>query len=241
MQPKIINISSITLSKYHLKLLSHGTKFTPTQKGNYFDAKKFTEDFTRRIKIKHNFHNSSYNDDSYVRKKSNRPITCKDDELNQILRIIEKLEPDKSAIADNLSKEERTALFDLRDNNEIIIKEADKGGAIVIMDKEFYEKKLILNDHLNDPNTYREINPNSDHETAKKLNTLMKKHASCLTKKEMDYVTNYDWTTSEFYIRPKIHKCKSILNEIKHNLNEIINLHGIMDLVGRPIRDKKFK
>ena len=125
MQPKIINVSSVTLSKFHLKLLSHGTKFTPTTKGNYFDAKKYTEDFTRRIKLKHNFQDSSYIDNSYVKKKSNTPIATKDDDLNQIIRIIEKIEPEKSSRKDNLTKEEITALHDLRNNPNIVIKEAE--------------------------------------------------------------------------------------------------------------------
>ena len=55
-QPKIINLSTLTLSQFHLKLLSHGTKFAPVTKGNYFDAKKCTEEFTRKIKNKFDYH-----------------------------------------------------------------------------------------------------------------------------------------------------------------------------------------
>ena len=44
-----------------------------------------------------------------------------------------------------------------------------------------------------------------------------------------------NWRTSEFYIRPKVHKCKSVLEEIKKNPQHVINADGAADLVGRPI------
>ena len=40
------------------------------------------------------------------------------------------------------NKSEREALHKLKQNRNIIIKEADKGSAIVIMDAEFYERKI---------------------------------------------------------------------------------------------------
>ena len=39
-QPKIINVSPLSLTKHHLKLFSHGSKFAPVTKGTYIDAKK---------------------------------------------------------------------------------------------------------------------------------------------------------------------------------------------------------
>ena len=49
---------------------------------------------------------------------------------------------------DNLSKDERPALSELQNKNDIIIKRADKGGNFVIMDKDFYRDKLVLAGHL---------------------------------------------------------------------------------------------
>ena len=42
----------------------------------------------------------------------------------------------------NLSKNEQNALKDLRNDRSIIIKEADKGGGVLIMDRDFYENKI---------------------------------------------------------------------------------------------------
>ena len=42
----------------------------------------------------------------------------------------------------NLSKNEQNALKDLRNDRRIIIKEADKGGGVVIMDRDFMKTKF---------------------------------------------------------------------------------------------------
>ena len=219
-----------------MKLLSHGTKFTPITEGNYFDAKRCTEEFTEKLKKKFVYHNSDYTDNSLVRKTSTRQTNCTDEEMKQIIRTIDILEPDKSSNKDNLTPEEREALQDLRNDQRIIIKEADKCGALVIMNREFYENKLILADHLYDQNTYKKVKDNADRTTASKLKELIKKHDKCSTKKEIEYTTNYDWVTSEFYIRPKVHKCKTILEEIIREPRQVLHLiNGAPDLVGRPI------
>ena len=91
------------------------------------------------------------------------------------------------------------------------------------MNKDFYENKLVLHDHLNDTTTYKKVNNNADKITAKKLNELIKKYEKCMTKKEIEYTTKFDWETSEFYIRPKVHKCKTIVDEIKRAPRQVIN------------------
>ena len=48
----------------------------------------------------------------------------------------------------NLTKEERNALYLLRDNPSIIIKEAEKGSALVVWNSEYYLKEA--NSQLSD-------------------------------------------------------------------------------------------
>ena len=45
---------------------------------------------------------------------------------------------DKKLSYSNLTKEERQAMYSLRDDTSIIIKEADKGSGIVVWDREGY-------------------------------------------------------------------------------------------------------
>lgn len=185
--------------------------------------------------MKYEYKDTVYDDDSLVSLKSKNQITVKDEEMRRIVKAIEDAEPTKTHIDDNLSREERNALKEIQGNDQIIIKEADKGGALVIMDTAFYKEKLVMKDHLNDKQTYRKVDSNSDKQSFNKMKEIIKEHAKCLTKKEIESVTCPDWTTSEFYVRPKIHKCKSIIEEIKRNPGEVIQLNGAPDLVGRPI------
>ena len=232
LQPKIINISSFTLGQHHLKLLAHGTKFTAVTKGMYIDAKKSTEEFTRKLKIKFNFHDKEYEDKSLRRNKSRNQITVKDEEMQQIIKKIQDVEPERIDTEDNLPQEERRALKDIQENEAIVTKEADKGGALVILDKEFYERKLIMADHLSDSSTYARVNDDADKEVARKLTKLVKKHEKCFTKGEKSYVLDPNWKTSEFYVRPKIHKCKTILDEIKRQPRNVIDINEAPDLIG---------
>ena len=154
----------------------------------------------------------------------------------KVLKTIEKLDPLSRKISDNLNETERMALKELSDlsNNDIIIKKADKGNTLVIMDKEFYRDKLVLEDHLSSP-TYQQTDIDSDKKVFKSLKLLMDKHRDCLRKKEYDYITNYEWSTSNFYVLPKIHKFKSIIAQIDHCYSEYLEMEAPLDLKGRPI------
>ena len=55
----------------------------------------------------------------------------------------------------NLSREEQQALQNLRKYDDIIIKQADKGSAVVIMDKEAYLQEAI--GQLNDLEIYQPL------------------------------------------------------------------------------------
>ena len=57
------------------------------------------------------------------------------------------------------------------------------------------------------------------------LAELIKRHSACLTEKEIDYVKNFEWKTSELYMLPNVHKCKSILEafEESQQLRDVIS------------------
>ena len=60
----------------------------------------------------------------------------------------------------DLTKEERNALQELRGDPEILIFEADKGGAVVVMARTYYADKIF--EMLHDSQTYEEITANKD-------------------------------------------------------------------------------
>ena len=147
---------------------------------------------------------------------------------------MDRVDPVPQKSKSNLSPEEQNALAQLLQNDEIIIKPADKGGCLVIMNKEFYRDKLVMNDHLH-TDTYAQSEISSDTKTMSELQDLVERHKNCLTYKEREFICNFEWQTSEFYVLPKIHKSQSIISAIKEQNNIVVNLQDPMDLKGRPI------
>ena len=75
----------------------------------------------------------------------------------------------------------------------------------------------------------------SNRKVFRELKRLLETHKPCLTTKELDYVTRYDWKTSNFYVQPKINKCQ-VLKEIIHLSNsDYIDTDAPESLKGRPI------
>ena len=107
-------------------------------------------------------------------------------------------------------------------------------NVFVIMDSDFYRDKLILEDHLNTP-TYELTTADADKKVYIEQAKLMQKHEKCLTKKEMKFITDYEWKTSNFYINPKISKCKEIKERMATNNNKYLWMQPPKSLKGRPI------
>ena len=103
-------------------------------------------------------------------------------DLIKIIEQIESAEPTENVIHDNLTCEERTALQQLNTTRDFIIKKADKGNELIILDTEYYRDILVLRDHLSNANTYQVVDSNTDFQVVKDLKTLMEKH-HCLTRK----------------------------------------------------------
>ena len=111
----------------------------------------------------------------------------------------------------NLSKEERQALKDLKEDSSIIIKPADKGSVTVVWDKNDYLQEAY--GQLQDKKTYQKSNFGSD-----KLENLVKtsngKFHSLFQRKLIDkkayeylkYPTLGETNLGKMYLLPKIHK-----------------------------------
>lgn len=58
----------------------------------------------------------------------------------------------------NLSKEEFNAIKHLKENNQLVIREADKGAAVVVLSAEQYRTEALR--QLSNANTYRPLRYN---------------------------------------------------------------------------------
>lgn len=121
----------------------------------------------------------------------------------------------------------------MRLNPNIIIKEADKGAAVVIMDTEFYKDKV--HDLIYDLNTYEKLDENIDKQVMKKIFLLTSEYNKELTQNEIKYITKFEYKSSNFYGLPKIHKSKLINSAVKFQKNELICINKPDDLKLRPI------
>ena len=140
--------------------------------------------------------------------------TCLDKTIDfQQLQFFQTSSSNKS----NFTKAEWEDLLALKNNSELFIKESDKLGCIVLMNKCHY-KRMILQ-HLNDANTYQKTDQKCDNGVMKRIGELANKYKSLLRKAEKLYLTSISFSTSNFYGLPKVHKSKQINEAIQQQNN----------------------
>ena len=83
----------------------------------------------------------------------------------------------------NLTKQERRALTQLQEDQDLVIRKADKGNTLVLMDKDYYFNTLVVKHHLN-TSTYQKVDSDSDNRVLNNLKLQINKYESCLTKNE---------------------------------------------------------
>uniref|UniRef100_A0A8C4VK70 Reverse transcriptase domain-containing protein n=1 Tax=Gopherus evgoodei TaxID=1825980 RepID=A0A8C4VK70_9SAUR len=101
----------------------------------------------------------------------------------------------------NLSRAERNAIHSLRNHPDIIIKEADKGGAVVIMNRSDYQKEAAR--QLSNTKFYRPLPSDPTEEYTKKLHHLLRT-LPILTPEQINIPL--EPRPGLFYLLPKIHK-----------------------------------
>ena len=85
------------------------------------------------------------------------------------------MKPINKSSEDNLTNNERSALNFFKErveNEEIILRPADKGNSIVIMNNNYYNETLINERHLK-TQAYQEVDLNADNKVYKELKTLV--------------------------------------------------------------------
>ena len=105
----------------------------------------------------------------------------------------------------NLTKRERDALYNLKNDKTIVIKGADKGSAVVVWDREDYIKEV--ENQLGDTNIYEEV-PND----AKPLMSIIRNTLGNIRKRRdvcidtLNYFLIKDAKFARLYLLPKNHK-----------------------------------
>ena len=119
-----------------------------------------------------------------------------------IARVLKKARPPKS----NISKEEWRAIKELRTDKEHLILTADKGVALVVMDKKDYIQKM--KQLLNDNNTYRPLKMDPTNRQKNRFINILRSMKIEGRLKDHTYKKMYPTGASspKLYELPKIHK-----------------------------------
>ena len=103
-----------------------------------------------------------------------------------------------------LTKQEREALKNLTEQNDIIMKPADKGEATVIMDTEKYKAECYR--QLNNSKFYKRFPKDIAHQVEDRILICLKRLP--IEEDTYNYLVPHRSRPARFYILPKIHKNK---------------------------------
>ena len=151
------------------QLLGKNLNFCPTP-GKYKEKifEKETNDFFRRIKLKGYFGNSKAdkNSEDYIFKPHSnwepKQVRHTINTFCEALSCEMKKPTVQKRLCNNLTKQEKAAMEELKLRDDLVITKADKGGAVVIMDVDDYVKEA--NRQLDDSTFYKKLpqDPNSN-------------------------------------------------------------------------------
>ena len=237
----VVNLSDSPLSRAHLDVLNKGLKFVPTP--TTVNIKQcVTEAFEKlrnRMSTIYHFHknlqpyNPLHRKTNWIAPKpKNKHLLNYFDFLKNDLEIFNNEVFTITNKKCNLTPEEKHCLRNLSKNDNIVIKKADKGGSIVIMNREDYLKKVY--EHLDNENYYRKINKDPTKDLITNINSFIEsavKHYH-ISRDTAKFITPTDNPRiSLFYILPKIHKkdtpgrpIVSAVSCVTENMSEFINL-----------------
>ena len=208
----VLNLSHRQLTNSEIKALAKGLKFIPTPKTKKVRnniARDFDE-FARKLRCKYHFHSDENKELHPFRENTGfiPDYSCPALEKYIDLTKLEITSIEISKQVDNLTSEERLALYELRNNKDIVIKKADKNSTVVVINRNDYIAeglRQLSTDH------YVEIEkPDiiSMHNMIQDTVHNMHRKGS-LDKVTFGYLTNIntkELKLGRMYLLPKIHK-----------------------------------
>lgn len=189
-------------------------KFSPTPRDlNTFQIKNDLREFGRKLKCRAHFDQHVNLGEEGELPQFKQKSKWIPDDVDPILDVylsnleerVLSIKADKRNYS-NLSKEENLALKNLRSYKDIIIKEADKGSAVVVWGKSDYCKEAYR--QLLDKDVYEEVENFSFEEVNCSINKLLNSLQSrgLISKRNAEYLFVRKPRLGRFYLLPKIHK-----------------------------------
>ncbi|CAJ0949880.1 unnamed protein product, partial [Ranitomeya imitator] len=226
-------VQKLTNCSEDTTVLNLGLSFCPTPKRNAFQLEKDLQQFYRNIRLKVHFENTPphisntlgsipdrepspsitidtlglRNPSNFIPPRSNHAVESFVDLLDRdIKQTIHAQRLGLLPIRHNLSSLEKETLKSLQDNSNIIIKAADKGGTLVVMNRSQYVGEIRR--QLADTNTYKKIQSDPTFTIRRKIDNILNKHLEHKTidSKTRTFLINQHPVTPVLYTLPKIHK-----------------------------------
>jgi hypothetical protein len=233
----IVNLSERKLTLTESSVLNKGLNFCVTNNNINKIKKNIDSDlktFTRTLQLRFIFSGSDDKISKFTGNPEWQPPESKcSSAINGFTTFLQseiKKIVIRNKIKHNISNIERTALNGLKQDKNILIQKADKGGSIVIMNTTDYVNKML--DMLNDPVTYTKTN-NIDLEKAKDEADKILNHLHTeefISKAQVKFLTRCNPKMPVLYGLPKIHKSgcplRPIVSQISspaYNLNKLLD------------------
>ena len=234
-----MNLSSYVPRPVEIELLLKGMSFCPTTDYSSAEFDNDLYDFSRKLRLRYQFHNNNTVKDSSIVKlpSTYTPSPNQDTELERIIHQLKGIRVRKTNPKRNMSKASHTALQALSERvkeGELVIKSADKGDVTVLMSAEFYY--LMCMNELSNDKVYRRLgNIDPSNAVISDVRDFANTYRGILTTKEYEFLTKKQYKMANFYSLPKLHKSVEI-NELLKDGHEYVhakNFGGTIE--GRPI------
>jgi hypothetical protein len=231
----VVNLSKVQLTESMISLLSKGLNFCPTPDEPDLHLLKQDLDafhtslrrslfFNRRVDsntsldlstMSQNLDTTHHDDsgpfDHYLFKNPSKWSPKGPIQLESMITIntnqLSQVTP-RAPRQQNLTKEERQAMAELRLNREIVIKPADKGSAVVIQNRDDYIQEGLR--QLMDQNFYldvpEDLTPKHNEKIKQLIDTMLADEE--ITDRCAKYLHIEKPRTSQLYLLPKIHENK---------------------------------
>lgn len=232
----VVNLTNETLSPACISALNKGLSFVPSTYCHEFNAFVDFQKFFRTLRLKEFFSNTPSTTYTLTESADSSPSTRdaendtpptkfrgkstfipprnRNASIETFCRLVQtdmsKVFHNKNKseymVHDNLTKEERKALDELKRDNTTVVKPADKGGAVVVMNVMDYE--MEINHKLANTVFYKKLKSNPTDTFKKEIHNTLQ----CLfergeiNKHELDFMKVDHPTTPVIYTLPKIHK-----------------------------------
>ena len=207
----IVNLSKYKPTFHEIKLLSRGLKFVPTFRPDSLEIQKDNLMFLRRLKLIHFFREAEdkirvyepFRLSSGWTPPGNFPLHLNCYCVNTETEI---RKSDSKPTTPNITKNEYHAIKSLKENKDIIIRPADKGGKIVLWGRREYLNEA--NRQLNNKCHYIPLKKDLTLIIAKEVNEYIEelKNKMIIKNETADYLKCKNPRTPVFYMLPKIHK-----------------------------------